>query len=186
MRRPLADALIAADAVVSLLAPGCERIEVAGSIRRKSAEVKDIEIVAVPRFAADLLGGQGADLLNQAVLDAVRGHSLWYRHVRTGERIVGYEVDARRFFPLLYEDDRGLWPVDLFVVRPPAQWGAIFAIRTGPADYSARMVTKAKEHGVRCEQGRLVDDEGRTVDTPEERDFIEACGLPFLPPEQRR
>ena len=33
------------------LAPLCERIEVAGSIRRRRPQVKDIELVAIPKWA---------------------------------------------------------------------------------------------------------------------------------------
>ena len=42
------EALKIAEEVKALLAPHCLRIEIAGSIRRKKPEVKDIEIVAYP------------------------------------------------------------------------------------------------------------------------------------------
>ena len=186
MRRPLAEAEVAAATLVGLLRPGCERIEVAGSIRRRAADVKDIEAVAVPRFGADMFNGTGDDLLNDQIRYLATTRTIRYRNPRKDEPVAEYDMRDRRYYPLWLPWKDGLFAVDLFCVRPPAQWGAIFAIRTGPADYSARLVTKAKEHGVRCEQGRLVDDEGRPVDTPEERDFIEECGLPFLPPEQRQ
>lgn len=185
-RRSLADATIAAQAVVSLLAPGCERIEVAGSIRRKAAEVKDIEIVVAPMMSGGgLFGDLATDHLNGAIHRAMQDGMLIGRDVRTGEPCMPYKLDGRRFYPLIYRAFAD-WPVDLFCVRAPAQWGAIFAIRTGPADYSARLVTRAKERGLRCTEGHLVDSEGRTVDTPEEQGFITACGLTFLPPEQRK
>ena len=69
--------------------------------------------------------------------------------------------------------------------RPLAQARA-FAIRTGPADFSARLVTMAKVHGYRCTDGHLVDEDGATKDTPDEESFIGACGFPVLPPEYRR
>ena len=40
---------------VDLLAPFCERIEIAGSTRRKKPEVGDIEIVCIPKQINDLL-----------------------------------------------------------------------------------------------------------------------------------
>lgn len=49
-RKPLAQARAVADLLVSYLAPACERIEIAGSIRREVPEVKDIELVAIPRW----------------------------------------------------------------------------------------------------------------------------------------
>ena len=38
-----------AERIKSELAPHCDRIEIAGSIRRKKPEVKDIEIVCIPK-----------------------------------------------------------------------------------------------------------------------------------------
>lgn len=38
-----------AEALIEELRPYCERISIAGSIRRGKQEVKDIEIVAVPK-----------------------------------------------------------------------------------------------------------------------------------------
>ncbi|MES1181962.1 MAG: hypothetical protein ABUL44_04115, partial [Flavobacterium sp.] len=38
-----------ADKAILLLKEHCIRIEIAGSIRRKKSEVKDIEIVAIPK-----------------------------------------------------------------------------------------------------------------------------------------
>ncbi len=38
-----------AEKVKAQLAPHCERIEIAGSIRRKKPDVGDIEIVAIPK-----------------------------------------------------------------------------------------------------------------------------------------
>lgn len=43
------DAILIAERVKAELEPHCERIEIAGSIRRKKPEVKDIEIVAIPK-----------------------------------------------------------------------------------------------------------------------------------------
>ncbi len=47
-KMPLAQAKEIAAGIVAQLAPYCERIEVAGSIRRGKAEVHDIDIVAIP------------------------------------------------------------------------------------------------------------------------------------------
>ncbi len=187
-RRPLAEAQAAAESLVELLATGCLRIEIAGSIRRKADDCKDIEAVAVPRFATDLLGGCADDLLNVTIGGADRRGHMACRDTHTGEEVKRYKMDDRRFYPLLLLGHGAPWPVDLFVVRPPAQWGAIFAIRTGPADYSARLVSAVRlTRGYRCDQGRLVStDTGEPLDTPEERDFIEACGFAYLPPEFRR
>ena len=46
----LAQAELIARALVAELEPYTERLEVAGSVRRAKAEVKDIELVAIPRY----------------------------------------------------------------------------------------------------------------------------------------
>lgn len=91
---------------------------------------------------------------------------------------------GRKYYPLVAV--RAQIPVDLFAVLPPAQWGAIFAIRTGPGDYSKRLVTICQDRGLRCVDGRLVDANGHTVPTPEEADFIASCGATWAEPEARR
>jgi DNA polymerase/3'-5' exonuclease PolX len=45
----LEEALALAKTVLEVLAPFCERVEVAGSIRRLRPEVNDIDIVAIPQ-----------------------------------------------------------------------------------------------------------------------------------------
>lgn len=206
-RRTYTEAMYAAERIVDALREGCERIEIAGSVRRGAPHVKDIEIVAVPKFRADLFGGTGDDMLNETIRLRVREKLFDWRDPRAkpdGEDrkappINENKLDDRRYYPLwasgtrnrLDGDDRSTaWPVDLFVVRPPAQWGAIMTIRTGPADYSQRLVTAAQKRNLRCSEGRLVSTLLATIgqerQTPEERDFIEACGMPYLPPDQRR
>lgn len=191
-RRPFAYAMRQAELVVAMLGEGCERIEIAGSLRRGAQTVKDIEIVCVPRFQPDLFGGVGFDLLNETIRRRVREKRLQWRRTRGGFGAPEPDVDGRKYYPL------GTMPVghdepiaiDVFCVRPPAQWGAIFAIRTGPAEYAQRLVTSAKLRGLKCEDGRLVStelmSEGVERATPEERDFITACGLPFVSPNHRR
>ena len=43
------EAIEIAEKVKTLLLPHCERVEIAGSVRRKKTDVKDIEIVAIPK-----------------------------------------------------------------------------------------------------------------------------------------
>lgn len=53
---PLQKAEKWAKRVVEILAPHCERIEIAGSIRRKKSEIADIEIVCIPKRESDMFG----------------------------------------------------------------------------------------------------------------------------------
>jgi len=52
--------------VLELLQPHCIRCEIAGSIRREKSEVKDIEIVAIPKpYQAGLFQDGIAEIVNQ-------------------------------------------------------------------------------------------------------------------------
>lgn len=148
-----------AESLAEVLAPACERLEVAGSIRRRVEHVKDIELVARPR-----------GLLEDGAL-APRGTGA--------ERRMG-----KRYKALLTAHTKTA--VDLFIVLPPAEFGAIHAIRTGPADFSRALVTACKTRGLNCVDGRLVDAAGRTVETPTEHDFFRECGVAWIEPEARR
>jgi DNA polymerase/3'-5' exonuclease PolX len=154
VRMPLAQAQAVAEELVGLLGLWCERLEVAGSIRRGKAEVGDIELLAVPRQATalDLFGGAGA----------------------TTERI-SYDGVA----------------VDLFAVLPPAEFGLLMAIRTGPADWSHRLVTPRRQGGWLPDHLRVHDGhiehirDGEVVPTPEEPEVFRVVNQPYVLPERR-
>lgn len=169
---PLAFARAIAERIVAELAPHCDRIEIAGSIRRRAEHVKDIEIVAIPRVERDLLGV--VDPSARTVLDTKL------------DALVCGPTSAR------YDDRDGVrlaWRLKMPSKSPVSQgprFKALYAIRTGPADYSRRLVTVCQELGLQCRQGRLVRKDGTEVATPEERDFVEACGETYLEPWERR
>lgn len=179
-RHPLLAARRLAECLRAELAPACERIEIAGSIRRGVPEVKDVELVAIPKTRRDLLG---------VMVDEPTGLCLRVDELIAEGRFAPREPRRMgRKFKALVAVRTGI-PLDLFAVLPPASWGAIFAIRTGPADYSRRLVTEARRRGRPCVDGRLVERvDGELIDvlTPKERDFILACGLSYEEPEARR
>lgn len=159
-----------ADRVVSLLAPHCERIEIAGSIRRKKPEVGDIEIVCItkkimhPRTAATIpVPGFIYAVSNLGIK-------------RKGEAHTKY---MQRFLP---EPD-GIM-VDIFTAVPD-NWGYIFAIRTGSADYSHRWLANGwVKHGYKGEDGFLTKG-GEVVPVREEIDLFNLIKLPYCEPENR-
>jgi len=80
--------------------------------------------------------------------------------------------------------------VDLFSVLPPAQWGVIMMIRTGPAEFSRRLVTPRGSggllpDGLRVRDGAIWDGE-HAIATPEEDDVWRVLGLAPVAPEDRR
>ena len=177
---PLAVAEKVARALVQVFEPACERIEIAGSILRRKPEVGDIEIVAAPRF----VDGAAVDLFapppRVSVLDdALRALEREGRLVHHPEKP---RADGERY-KRRWAPKAGV-QVDLFIVLPPAQWAVIKTIRTGPADFSAMLVTRMQRYGRRCSDGRILDGD-RVIDCEDEADVFAAAGLHWMPPERR-
>lgn len=171
-----------ADAFVARLEPACQRIEVAGSIRRRKPEVGDVEVVVLPRLEelptpGDLFAGPGSTTRDH-LLEALAAEVLAGRLVpglRAGQRYRQYAIPGL--------DNATL---DLFIVRPPAQWGPIFTIRTGPAEYSAHLMRVAKERYLEQVDGHLYDRRAhRVLHTPTEHSYLEALGVPWVEPWRR-
>ncbi len=187
---PLATAAPIAAALRARLAPACARIAIAGSVRRRKPTVSDIELVAVPRLVAepagDLWGERTVerDLLAERLAALAASGELVPRRVML-HRADGRLEESRRIGPayqaLLFRD----LPVDLFIVRPPAEWGVIFALRTGPGDWNTRLVTECQRYGRRVSAGRLLVD-GIPVACPEETDFFREIGQPWVEPPARQ
>ena len=189
-----------ADKIAAVLSSACDRIEVAGSIRRDEPEVGDIEIVAIPAtMPGGLFGQTSVSRLDPILRDLVAEGRL-ARGLADGERYKQFQIPAA-----------GGLRLDLFLVTFET-WGVQLAIRTGPADFSRELVTE------RCRGGRLQDgltigrgrvwrtdqvargmvdysdgtggslflpmDGAQPLDTPEEADFLALAGGWIEPAER--
>lgn len=178
----LEDALLLAMEWQAKLAPFCERIEIAGSVRRCKAEVHDIELVAIPQ-TTELV--EMVDLFSQRITQ-----------VNLLEQAIWSLAQAGDHFTLLKNGPRmkqlklsqGI-TLDLFIVLPPAQWGVIFTLRTGPADLSHWLVTKKSFGGglpsyLKVRDGVLWNGD-QAINTPEEADFFREIGVEMVSPVHR-
>lgn len=176
-----------ADELTGLFRPFCDRWEIAGSIRREKSEgIKDVEIVAVPKLEeiqAGLFGEPAGhkNLLLEALNRAIEEGLIQKRKAENS----GQECWGPRHQRAVYQGEA----VDIFQVLPPAQWGVILTIRTGPADYSRSLVTPQPygmmPPGMRVKDGGLYRGHD-LIPTPEEEDFFAALGIPWLPPSERK
>jgi DNA polymerase/3'-5' exonuclease PolX len=155
-------ALEIAEKTKELLAPYCERIEIAGSIRRKKPEVKDIELVAIPKtYNVGLFESGIATVINQ------------WKKVK-GELPCKY---TQRLLP------DGI-TLDLFFANKE-NWGLIYALRTGSAEYSHKVLaTGWVKLGYNSEGGQLSIN-GKEINIPEEKDLFKLIGIPYIEPELR-
>ncbi len=182
------------------LGPVCDKIEIAGSIRRKKDRVGDIEIVAVSKMGPPPtptgLFPQDEPLL-LLLLDELEKEGKLQK-VKGGTKARQYIITVVPERPQL----------DLFIVQPDA-WGFQLAIRTGPWQYSRWLVTQRNKGGgmtdsVFCRKGDLwiqatrsqIGGQGRRewidgicyapypVET--EQDFFKLIKGGWVPPEQRK
>jgi DNA polymerase/3'-5' exonuclease PolX len=161
----LSRAKATAEEVVKILSPHCERIEIAGSIRRGKGFVKDIEIVAIPKpYETGLFESGIAAVVNQ--WEKVKG-TLDYERCRYTQRILPNGIK-----------------LDLFFANKE-NWGLILAIRTGSAEYSYKVLaTTWVKFGYRSEAGKLMQG-NRVIPIPEETDLFELLKIPYTEPKNR-
>lgn len=183
------EALPIAEKLLSLFKPGCNRIEIAGSIRRLKPEPNDIEIVAIPDSEPYCFVFGHPEIHN--FLDAIL-HEL---EIGDDEKIRLHETKGGLKFKQFWVslDGGHIWAIglDLFLVTPPADWGVISVIRTGPADFSHWIVTQrcfggALPSGLHIQNGRVLTSDGEHIPCSEEIDFLNVCNLDWIEPKDRR
>lgn len=164
-RYPYAEAHAIALDVLSQLEPHCIRAEIAGSIRRKKLLVGDIEIVAIPKpYGIGMFEDGLAAVVNK--WKKVKGE-MEYGKVGYTQRILPSGIKLDLFFA--QEDN----------------WGNIFAIRTGSADYSYKVLASTwVSLGYKSDGGYLFRN-GKRYEMKEEVDLFNLLGLRYVEPEER-
>lgn len=161
--------------LVDKLAPYCQKVQIAGSVRRGKPEVKDLEIVCIPRMT------QTYNLLGEPLLSSPAWQNdlnaiLGAVQLKGGEKYKQFELP------------QGI-NLDLFCVTPPAQWGLIFTMRTGPWQFSNWVVTQRAKGGALPSfakvRGGAVIAYDEVMPMPEEMDFLNFCQLGWIEPKDR-
>ncbi len=157
----LSRALPIAEQIVDALraAPGAERVEVAGSLRRSADSVKDLDIVATTAEPAALV----RTLSELPLVESVRSSG------EAGARV------------LLHS---GL-TVDLKVVEPD-QFGNVLQHFTGSKNHNVALREAAVRRGLHVSEYGILDDaDGNTLRCPTEEEVYAKLDLPWIPPELR-
>jgi len=147
---------------IEQLRPHCERIEIAGSIRREKPEPNDIEIVAIPNlYDIGLFESGIATVVNR-----------W-------QKVKG-ELPCKYTQRILPEGIK----LDLFFATPE-NWGLIFAIRTGCAEYSHKILaTRWVQFGYKSKDGMLTRN-GKEYPVREEIELFKMLDLEWIEPRLR-
>ncbi len=161
-----------AEKYVSILAPFCDRIEVAGSVRRKKPEPNDIEIVCIPK---KINVGDSETFFNEPKFVV---HPNFIYEVNKLQKVKGEPTGkyTQRILP------EGI-NLDLFIANKD-NWGYILAIRIGPDGYSKYLASTWVRQGFKGVDGKLTKD-GEIIPVREERDLFWILGLEYVDPEYR-
>ncbi len=173
VKMPLSEARYLAEALKDQLAPFCDRIEIAGSIRREKPFVHDIELVAIPKVElveSDLFGGEVPKRM-KAFCETLLGFG-WHK---LGDPTNGKYVKIE-----LHE---GIC-LDLFMCVPQ-NWGYIFMLRTGSSWFNEHiMIKRLKDRYYEPKDG-WVNLKGNSLHTPEELDVFDLMKLEPVEPQFR-
>ena len=174
-------ALAVARKVTGLLRPVVERIAVAGSVRRGVDEVKDVELVYVPRLVA-----AQRTLFEMGKVPATE--TRIYQLMQLGVLRLDQQVlrNGPKYKRVIHVETGAV--VELFLATPD-NWGLILALRTGPAPFMMTVVSHQWHNGVMPVgmkmQGGYLWRDGERLSTPTEESFFQEMGLQMWQPERR-
>lgn len=168
-----------ASEMVEALRPYCERIAVAGSIRRGRDWINDIEIVAIPKST---LKAPDMDIFGEPLgkPTVVRDPGFVMVVDSLADRIIKGNVQEGRY--IQFVTSTGI-TVDLFLCRPET-WGNIMVIRTGSAEFIRMVAARGVQLGYKGVEWQLTRF-GKPVPVPEEADLFGLLGMRVPPPHAR-
>ena len=140
----------------------CDRIEVAGSIRRQKTKVHDIDFVVVAKSDAEW----------QKISDKLK-------HLKAKPNCSGNSV-IKAFVPC----QSGLFQVDFYRAKP-STLGIHLLVRTGSAEHNMWLAGYAISKGMRIRYSEGLLKEGNVVAGETEKEVFEALGLPHPLPSER-
>jgi DNA polymerase/3'-5' exonuclease PolX len=185
-----------AETIYNQLKPYCEEgfIHIAGGIRRKKPDCHDIEICCVPKkfqISEDMFE-------KKKILVPI---AEFVEAINKMQRLSGdaYGRYTKRLYQ--YGDEFDLVQVDIFMPQKEDYW-RIYAIRTGSADYSARVIAYSwrslgwvgTEDGLRRET-ECINKNGKWTcvsinpllppEWADEKDYFRWSRIPYIEPEKR-
>ena len=177
-RFPYIEAVSVAGLLLQRLADSCERIVIAGSVRRQKSNVGDIELLCIPKPTDNVFY---ADALDEAVKGLIGATPplLAYRPNVKGSVIYG------PLNKLLIDCPSGI-ALDLFSTSAQ-NWGMALLVRTGSAEFNIRVMSRFKALGMQGHaDGGVTAQDGTEIPCPTEEVVFELLRWPFIPPEERK
>ena len=186
---PREAALSVAEELIALLQDSCERIQVAGSIRRKAPMVSDVELLCIPKTKIKEVPMLG--YTEKIPYDALTARLTGLMEKDTGAAPVLAKRPNKNggvtFGPknkLLTHLATGI-AVDIFTTTHE-NWGMGLMVRTGPAEWNVAIMQKFKKMGMRGHAyGGVTGSLGNEMECPTEERVFELLNMSYIPPEHR-
>ena len=161
--------------ILAWLTPYCERVEVAGSIRRRRPNPADIDLVVEPTISAEL------DLLGGVIGMRNLTHEAVCRHVNGagGKWLAGKEESRHNLSVELPECQ-----LDIFFATPET-WGTVLLCRTGSKEHNIWLAQRATAMGLHWAVTKGVVRGHVVLASQTEHEIFRALALQFIEPENR-
>jgi DNA polymerase (family 10) len=149
-----------ANNIKKVLTPYCDRIEIAGSIRRRKPIVHDIDIVLIEKPESALII---PSILATIGTITQNGSKI--------KRVLYHEEDIF---------------IDIYFATP-ASWSTLLLIRTGSKENNIRLATIAKRQGwqLKANGDGLFNNHGDRIAGDTEESIYQVLGIPYQEPHDR-
>ena len=176
-RWPLEQAERVGQQLVEMLGPSCERIEIAGSVRRRRPDVGDVELLCISRVGDTV--ALGTNIFLDAQVDFLISTGVLRKRLNKASKISAYG----RWNKLLVHVASGI-PIDIFSTTEE-NWGMALVVRTGPAEWNIRMMSQFRKKGMKGHAYGGVTQAGAEVSCPTEDEVFRFLGWGYRNPEDR-
>lgn len=180
----LAHAQQIAQELINILTPFCDRIEIAGSVRRKKNIVKDIELVIIPKqeIVKEGLFGDEERIIYPIDKFLWEDSRFDFRLSKDGKRMYGDKNKLLMFDAIEF----GWIALDIFTADE-SNYMMVKFIRTGGAETNKLIATTANKlkMNLRIYESAFVDRHGYKAIMKSEEQIFQYLGLKYLTPEQR-
>jgi DNA polymerase (family 10) len=158
----LIEAEAIAEQIKTAVAPHCERIEIAGSIRRQKPTVHDIDFVAIAK----------SNLEWQKISETLKHKKA--KLLCSGDRVIKELVPS----------EKDLFQVDFYRAQPNTL-GIHLLVRTGSAEHNTWLASLAISKGMRIKYSEGLTKDNKVIAGETEQSVFEALGLPTPEPAER-
>jgi DNA polymerase/3'-5' exonuclease PolX len=179
---PRADALDVTRIILGFIGPFCDRLIVAGSLRRRKPQVGDIEILYIPKTCIEPDG-----LFDEKQVNLVDSELDRMLAVRTiSKRLSSRGSESWGGMNKLAVHTTSQIPVDFFRATR-ANWFNYLVCRTGSAENNTRIASAAQTKGWKWHPYGIgfTDSNGNWVRVESEADVFRLVGLPYREPWDR-